>query len=214
MLNFSLAEVVSLLVVLLVAFPIHELAHAVTADYFGDDTPRLHGRLTLNPLAHLDLFGSLTLVLVGFGWAKPVPVNEYTLKTRSRYAPAAVALAGPASNLVLGLLSGFILATGLLPVPTVASRYLPTAYEVLYIFSVINFVLFFFNLIPLFPLDGEKIIIRLLPYEWGVRWESLRRFTFGPLIVLVWLLPALGIPVVRTLVFTPALWLVRFFVGG
>jgi Zn-dependent protease len=214
MLNFSLAEVVSLLVVLLVAFPIHELAHAVTADYFGDDTPRLHGRLTLNPLAHLDLFGSLTLVLVGFGWAKPVPVNEYTLKTRSRYAPAAVALAGPASNLVLGLLSGFILATGLLPVPTVASRYLPTAYEVLYIFSVINFVLFFFNLIPLFPLDGEKIIIRLLPDEWGVRWESLRRFTFGPLIVLVWLLPALGIPVVRTLVFTPALWLVRFFVGG
>ena len=214
MLNFSLAEIISLLVVLLVAFPIHELAHAVTADYFGDDTPRSYGRITLNPLAHLDLVGSLTLVLVGFGWAKPVPVNEYALERQSRFAPALVALAGPASNLVLGLVAGFVLSTGLLPVPTTPSQYLPTAYEVLYIFSVINFVLFFFNLIPLFPLDGEKILLRLLPYEWGVRWESLRRFSFGPLIVLVWLLPALGVPVVSSLVFSPALWLVRLFVGA
>jgi len=214
MLNFSLAQTVSLIIVLLVAFPIHELAHAVSADYFGDDTPRLHGRLTLNPLAHLDLFGSLTLVLLGFGWAKPVPVNEYALVSRSRFAPALVALAGPASNLVLGLLSGVLLASGLLPAPLVASRYIPTLYEVLYIFSVINFVLFFFNLIPLFPLDGEKILIRLLPYEWGIKFESLRRFTFGPLIVFVWLLPALGVPVVRWLVFTPATWLIRFFIGA
>ncbi|MEJ2512577.1 MAG: site-2 protease family protein, partial [Anaerolineales bacterium] len=94
MLNFSLAEIISLIVVLLIAFPIHELAHAVSADYFGDDTPRLHGRLTFNPLAHLDVFGSLTLILLGFGWAKPVPVNEYTLASRSRFAPALVALAG------------------------------------------------------------------------------------------------------------------------
>ncbi len=214
MLNFSLAQIISLLVVLLIAFPIHELAHAVSADYFGDDTPRLHGRLTFNPLAHLDLFGSLTLVLVGFGWAKPVPVNEYKLESHSRYAPALVALAGPASNLVLGLVSGFILATGLLEPPVIASRVLPTPYEVLFYFSLINFVLFFFNLIPLFPLDGEKILIRILPEEWGVRWESLRRFTFGPLIVLVWLLPALNIPVVSALVFTPAQWLVRFFIGA
>ena len=214
MLNFSLAQIISLLVVLLIAFPIHELAHAVSADYFGDDTPRLHGRLTFNPLAHLDLFGSLTLVLVGFGCAKPVPVNEYKLESHSRYAPALVALAGPASNLVLVLVSGFILATGLLEPPVIASRVLPTPYEVLFYFSLINFVLFFFNLIPLFPLDGEKILIRILPEEWGVRWESLRRFTFGPLIVLVWLLPALNIPVVSALVFTPAQWLVRFFIGA
>ncbi|HAY85649.1 MAG TPA: site-2 protease family protein [Chloroflexi bacterium] len=214
MLNFSLAEIISLLVVLLVAFPIHELAHAVSADYFGDDTPRVHGRLTLNPLAHLDLFGSLTLVLLGFGWAKPVPVNEYTLASRSRSAPALVALAGPASNLVLGLLSGALLSTGLLPAPLVASRYIPTAYEVLYIFTVINFVLFFFNLIPLFPLDGEKVLTRLLPYEWAVKYEGLRRFSLGPLIVFIWLLPALGVPVVNWLVFTPAVWLVRIFVGA
>jgi Zn-dependent protease len=214
MLNFSLAEIISLIVVLLVAFPIHELAHAVSADYFGDDTPRLHGRLTFNPLAHLDVFGSLTLILLGFGWAKPVPVNEYTLASRSRFAPALVALAGPASNLVLGLFSGFLLATGLFPAPLIVSKYIPSPYQVLYIFSVINFVLFFFNLIPLFPLDGEKILIRILPEEWGIRWEQMRRFSFGPLIVLVWLLPALGIPIITWLVFTPATWLIRFFVGA
>lgn len=214
MLNFSIAQMVSLVVVLLVAFPIHELAHAVSADYFGDDTPRLHGRLTLNPLAHLDLFGSLTLIMLGFGWAKPVPVNEYALSTRSRYAPAFVALAGPASNLVLGLFASILLATGLVTAPQTVSRFFPTFYEVLYIFSVINFVLFFFNLIPLFPLDGEKILLRLLPTEWALRYEGLRRFTFGPLIVFVWLLPALGIPVVNWLVFTPAVWLLQLFIGG
>ncbi|HSG25864.1 MAG TPA: site-2 protease family protein [Anaerolineales bacterium] len=214
MLDFSLPRVISFSVILLIAFPIHELAHAIAADYFGDDTPRLHGRLTLNPLAHLDLFGSLTLILAGFGWAKPVPVNEYALERRSRYAPALVALAGPASNLLLGLLAGGLLATGLIQPPTELSRYLPSFYEVLFYFSLINFVLFFFNLIPLFPLDGEKILIRVLPYEWGVRWESLRRFTFGPLIVLVWLLPALNVNLIGSLVFSPSSWLLRLFIGG
>ena len=214
MLDFSLPRVISLAVVLLIAFPIHELAHAITADYFGDDTPRLHGRLSLNPLAHLDLFGSLTLVLAGFGWAKPVPVNEYALERHSRYAPALVALAGPASNLLLGLLAGGLLASGLIQPPTELSRYFPSFYEILFYFSLINFVLFFFNLIPFFPLDGEKILIRVLPYQWGVQWESLRRFTFGPLIVLVWLLPALNVNIISSLVFTPSSWLLRLFIGG
>jgi len=214
MLGFSLPQVISLSVVLLIAFPIHELAHAVAADYFGDDTPRLHGRLSLNPLKHLDLFGSLTLILAGFGWAKPVPVNEYALERRSRYAPALVALAGPVSNLVLGLFAGVLLSTGLIEPPTALNRYLPSFYEILFYFSLINFVLFFFNLIPLFPLDGEKILIRVLPYEWGVRWEGLRRFTFGPLIVLVWLLPVIGLDLVRYLVFTPSNLLVSLFIGG
>jgi Zn-dependent protease len=214
MLGFSLAQMISLVVVMLVAFPIHELAHALTADYFGDDTPRLYGRITLNPLAHLDLVGSLLLVLAGFGWAKPVPVNETALSMRWRYAPALVALAGPASNLVLGLLSGLLLASGLIPVPAGPSQYLPTAYEVLFIFTLINFVLFFFNLVPLFPLDGEKIAVWFLPQEMGEALAKLRRFSFGPLIVIVWLLPRLGVPVLDWLVFYPSEWLVRLFVGG
>jgi Zn-dependent protease len=214
MLNFSLPEIISLSVVLLVAFPIHELAHAVTADYFGDDTPRLYGRLTLNPLAHLDLVGSLLLILAGFGWAKPVPVNFYALSSRSRYAPALVALAGPASNLVLGLFAGFMLATGFIPRPTAPSQVIPSLYEVLYIFSVINFVLFFFNMIPLFPLDGEKIAVNFLPTEWGNNLEKLRRFSFGPLLIAIWLLPRIGIDIVGWLVFTPANWMMRLFIGG
>lgn len=214
MFDFSLPEIISLAVVLLVAFPIHELSHALAADYFGDDTPRLQGRITLNPFAHLDLVGSLLLLLAGFGWAKPVQVNEYALSMRSRFAPALVALAGPASNLLLGLLSGMILASGLLPVPTVASRYIPSAYEVLYIFSLINFVLFFFNLIPLFPLDGEKIAVWFLPRDIADPLAKLRRFSFGPMIIVIWLLPALGVPVLNWLVFNPSVWLVRLFIGA
>jgi len=213
MFNLSLSRIISLAVILLVAFPAHELAHALMATYFGDDTPRSYGRLSLNPLNHLDLFGSLTLLLFGFGWAKPVPVNEYTLERNSRYAPALVALAGPVTNLVLGLVSGFLLATGIFPMPQQVSRYLPSMYELLYLFTVINFVLFFFNLIPLFPLDGEKIAIRLLPYEWSVRLEGLRRFSFGPLIILVWLLPAIGIPILTWLIFAPASWMTNLFLG-
>lgn len=214
MMNFSMPTIISLGVVLLVAFPIHELAHAVTADYFGDDTPRLYGRITLNPLAHLDLVGSLLLILAGFGWAKPVPVNFYALSSRSRYAPALVALAGPASNLVLGLFAGFVLASGFIPQPTVPSELIPSLYEVLYIFSVINFVLFFFNMIPLFPLDGEKIAVNFLPAEWGQSLEKLRRFSFGPLLIVIWVLPMLKIDIVEWLVFSPAFWLVSWFVGG
>jgi Zn-dependent protease len=213
MFNITLSRVVSLLVVLLVSFPLHELAHALLADYLGDDTPRLYGRLSLNPLNHLDLFGSLTLILFGFGWAKPVPVNQDALERRSRYGPALVAVAGPVANLFLAVLGGLLLSTGLFPAPIISSRYIPTIYELLYIFALINFVLFFFNLIPLFPLDGEKIAINLLPYEWSVRLESLRRYTFGPLIVLVWLLPALRIPVISWLVFSPSYWLMSLFVG-
>jgi Zn-dependent protease len=213
MLQFSFAQMMGLLVVLLVAFPIHELSHALAADYFGDDTPRLAGRLSLNPLSHLDVFGSLTLILVGFGWAKPVPVSEYQLERSWRYAPALVALAGPFSNLVLASLGGFLLATGLFPAPQTASRFIPSVYELLYIFSLINFVLFFFNLIPLFPLDGEKILLNVLPYEWSVRLEKLRRFTYGPLIILVWVLPALRVPLLSWLVFTPSTWLLNLFIG-
>lgn len=211
MLNFSVAQIISLLVVLFVAFPLHELAHALTADYFGDDTPRMMGRLTLNPFAHLDLFGSLMLVLAGFGWAKPVPVNQYALERNSRTAPALVALAGPVTNLLLGLVAGLILASGLVTSPTTTNQIIPSLYQVLYIFSLINFVLFFFNLIPLFPLDGEKVAVWLLPPDLGSKLAALRRFSFGPMLVLLLILPRLGVPVTDWLVFAPATWLMNLF---
>jgi len=101
--NGNPSSIISSIVVLLVAFPIHEFAHAWTATQYGDDTPRQYGRLTLNPLAHLDLMGSLLLLVAGFGWAKPVPVNPYALQRRSPSAMMWVALAGPFSNLILAI---------------------------------------------------------------------------------------------------------------
>lgn len=213
MLNLSFSRLIGLALILLVSFPVHELAHAYTADYFGDDTPRLHGRLSLNPLVHLELFGALSMLLVGFGWAKPVPVSEYALSQRSRYAPAIVALAGPFSNLVLAVVSGLVLASGIFTLPQTTGNVLPSMVELLYMFSLFNFVLFFFNLIPLFPLDGEKIALQLLPYEWSVRLESLRRFTYGPMLIFIWVLPALGIPILNWLIFNPSRWLVGLFLG-
>ena len=105
MLNINLATFVSRAITLIIAFTIHEFAHAWAANYFGDSTPKINGRLTLNPLAHLDPIGSLMLLLVGFGWAKPVPVNPYTLRQRAPSALMWVSLAGPLSNFLLALLA-------------------------------------------------------------------------------------------------------------
>jgi Zn-dependent protease len=99
------ATLITRVITLLIAFTIHEFSHATVADRFGDDTPRLHGRLTLNPLAHLDIMGTLMLLVAGFGWAKPVPVNPYVLNRRSPSAMMWVSLAGPLSNFLLALLA-------------------------------------------------------------------------------------------------------------
>jgi len=212
MFNYSLSEILAYAVILLVAFPAHELAHAVTADYFGDDTPRLQGRLTLNPFAHLDLFGALLLVLAGFGWAKPVMVNEYALMRRSRHAPWIVALAGPFTNLVLGVL-GLLPIVFRLVVNTGVSTTGFSIYNLLLIFSWINFVLFFFNLIPLFPLDGEKILMHLVNSDWQAKLLNFRhRFQSAPLMALV-VLSWVGLPVLNWLVVTPARALLGLFSG-
>lgn len=210
MFDFSLSQIVAYAVILLVAFPAHELAHAWTADYFGDDTPRLQGRLTLNPLAHLDLFGSLLLLVAGFGWAKPVQVNPYLLSRQSRSAPAIVALAGPLMNFILGILGALPVWVGLVPYPTT----IPTGvspFMILFTFSLINFVLFFFNLIPLFPLDGEKVLVQFVSPGWQVRLLKFRNYNFIPLLVVVFLLPRLGIPIFDWIVFGPAYWLFGLF---
>ena len=212
MFDFSISQIVAYAVILLVAFPAHELAHAWMADYYGDDTPRMQGRLTLNPFAHLDLFGSLLLVVAGFGWAKPVMVNQYALMQRSRFAPAIVALAGPATNLGLGIMGALPVWLGVIPYPTASPTGL-SLFIILYMFSIINFVLFFFNLIPLFPLDGEKVLVQLVSPEWQVRLMKFRNYQFIPLLVIVFLLPRLGLPIFDWFVFGPAYWLFGLFGG-
>src|SRR5512139_2028222 len=116
MLGIALSSLVSRVIVLITAFSVHEFAHAWTAEQFGDDTPRMNGRLTLNPLAHLDPIGSLMLLLVGFGWAKPVPINPYVLSRRSPAATMWVSLAGPMSNLLMALIAAIPFQLGLVSI--------------------------------------------------------------------------------------------------
>ena len=189
MLNLTPSLLISYLFVLLTAFSVHEFAHAWTANLFGDDTPRLNGRLTLNPLAHLDPLGSLMMLVAGFGWAKPVPVNPYALERRSSAALMLVSLAGPISNFIMAFLAALPFRLGLVSVyqaqvdiMSSSSHFLPTLPQLLWVFVSVNLVLMLFNLIPLYPLDGEKIAIYFLPPSWGRALERIR--PFSPLILL------------------------------
>ncbi|HET59071.1 MAG TPA: site-2 protease family protein, partial [Chloroflexi bacterium] len=158
--DLDISTLIAHLFVLLTAFSVHEFAHAWTANYFGDRTPELNGRLTLNPLVHLDPIGSLLLLIAGFGWAKPVPVNPYVLERRSPSALMWVSLAGPFSNLMMAIVAAIPFRLGLVSVSdaysalaTRGSHILPTLPQLLWVFISINLLLMVFNLLPIAPLD-------------------------------------------------------------
>jgi Zn-dependent protease len=203
MLNLSLASLVSRLLILAVALPVHEFAHAWTAEQLGDDTPRINGRLTLNPLAHLDVLGSLMLMLVGFGWARPVPVNPYAVRRRTPAGLMLVSAAGPFANLLLAILAAVPFRAGLLDPRGVTSGALSIS-EILLEFIFINLILLFFNLIPLAPLDGEKVAEYLLPRTGQEFLERIR--PYGPIILMLLLVLGSvgGINLLGTLIGTPA----------
>ncbi|HEY59779.1 MAG TPA: site-2 protease family protein [Anaerolineae bacterium] len=214
LLNSSPAVLFSGLVTLVISLTVHEFAHAWTAVRFGDDTPRFAGRLTLNPLKHLDPIGSIMLIFAGFGWAKPVPVNPYVLKRHSPAALMFVALAGPLSNFLLAVLAAIPLRFGLLPVQIYASQYFPTMHEFLLYFIFTNLGLMLFNLLPIPPLDGEKILSFLLPGELGRFYEQIR--PYGPLMLLMVLLigPMIGFNILDMLL-SPIMYTIgRFLLGG
>lgn len=153
--------------VLIMSVVIHEVSHGYAAESLGDPTARYAGRLTLNPLKHLDPFGSfilpaITYMLGGFifGWAKPVPYNPYNLKNQ-RWGPALVAAAGPLSNILIALVFGFLIRLN------AGSLWLKGSLEVLTTVVLINLVLTFFNLVPVPPLDGSKVLFAVLPYRWA-----------------------------------------------
>jgi Zn-dependent protease len=210
--GLSVATLISNLFVLVVAFTIHEFAHAWTADRFGDMTPRQNGRLSLNPVVHLDVFGSLMLLVAGFGWAKPVPVNPYVLRSRSRSALMLVALAGPMSNLLLAILAAIPFQLGLLQ-PAFPEGVIPTPAMLLTQFIFINLVLMLFNLIPIAPLDGDKILDFFLPSEWSYRLDSIR--PYGPMILLalIFVGPYVGFDLIGMLLGPPLFQLFSLLVG-
>lgn len=155
--SFSDVLLYTAAIVLVVAFvlPFHELAHGFVAYKLGDNTAKYSGRLTLNPLAHIDPFGALALFLVGFGWAKPVPVNPMYFKNPKRDM-ALTALAGPVANMIAAILGGF-----LYQIFFRLGWYKAVMLMIFYI--QVNVFLAVFNLIPVPPLDGSKILMRFLP---------------------------------------------------
>jgi Zn-dependent protease len=192
---------IAFIVAIVLGITVHEFMHAYTAHRLGDDTARLLGRLSLNPLAHLDPFGTLLLVLAGFGYGKPVPFNESRLRTT--LGVTFVAVAGPLANVALAALCALPLRFG-------SAAVLGDVYQQILAAIVLwNCVLAIFNLVPIPPLDGANVVYGLLPPRQQYSWRTYQQY--GPFLLLFILLLAPG--VLSALVFTPALALARFLVG-
>jgi Zn-dependent protease len=212
-LGLDLPTLISRILVLLIAFTVHEFAHAWTANYFGDDTPRLFGRLSLNPLVHLDVVGSLLLIISGFGWAKPVPINPYNLQKRSSSALMWVSLAGPLSNFGMAILGALPLRFGLVQLTAGSSGILPSPALFLFDFMYINLTLLLFNLIPIAPLDGEKIAEYFFPPSWAHVLDVIRPYGWVILLVLVFGGQYVGINILGAIMGPPLNALSKLLLG-
>ncbi len=200
MLGLTLAGLIANAITLIIAFTVHECAHAWTANQLGDPTARYMGRLTLNPRPHIDPLGMILGLLYGFGWAKPTPVNSRAL----RYGPVAgmalVSVAGPLSNLGMALIFAIVwrLTGPALSVFGTGGTLLPTPVDLLQRLVLLNLILLVFNLIPIPPLDGFSVLRALVPYTWAYRLQRIE--PYGPMILLgAFVLSYLGLPVFSVL---------------
>ncbi len=171
---------------LLVAIDIHEFCHAWMADQLGDPTPRYQGRLTLNPLAHLDPLGTLMLLIARFGWGRPVPVNPYNLRNGPKSGMAMVSFAGPLANLITAALLALPMRWGLVT-PRLGGGVIPSLHMVITTTILVNIILAVFNLIPIAPLDGFRVAVGLLPFRWAYTLSQYERY--GPLILMLLIMP-------------------------
>ena len=192
---------------LLVGLVLHEVAHAYVADSLGDRTPRSFGRLSLNPKRHLDPLGAALIFLAGFGWARPVPVNPLNTSGNVKLNMAAIAIAGPVTNLIVAAIAGLPIKLGWLPFfhPFVAPSLAEFAAGVwtespenlmgLFLGTIVllNVILAIFNLVPLAPLDGFRVVVGLLPRPLAAQFTRLEPWCPGILLVLIFL-PFLGGP--------------------
>ncbi len=198
-------QVIFQILIILFSVVIHEVAHGYAALALGDRTAKYAGRLTLNPVSHLDPFGSILLpALLAFfqmpiiGWAKPVPYNPHNLKNQ-KWGPAIVGAAGPAANLSLALAFGLFVRF----VPTLQNNMTGTfLFNFLTIAStiaVLNLVLALFNLVPIPPLDGSKVLFALLPYRWHEVETFLTQYGFIMLLIFIFFFSGFLLPIVLLL---------------
>lgn len=212
--NASQTEIIiARLIVLVFAFTFHELAHAVVAVRLGDPTPKNMGRVTLNPLAHLDPIGSILILISGFGWAKPVMTNPLNYRVNMFTGIAIVSIVGPISNLLLALpfvpLLRMKLAYTLLG-DTEPARVLTLIF---FEFVWLNVVLAFFNFLPIPPLDGFKVLLGSVPQSLAIQLAQLQRYGFMILMVIIFILPMTGLDVLHWLVWQPSGTLVQLLLG-
>ena len=189
--------VLTILAVLVPSVILHEVSHGVVANHFGDDTAKRAGRLTLNPLPHIDPFGTVILPIIlslsgfgAFGFAKPVPVTVNKLRNPRQHS-LYVSLVGPAVNIVIAVSAAVVLRV-FFSEEVDGFRFLPDggAVRALYYLGIINVILAAFNLIPLPPLDGSAVVERLLPASWWPTWLKVRQWSMGVLILLVLVVPS------------------------
>lgn len=166
---------------LVIALSVHEFAHALVADHLGDPTARIAGRLTLNPAAHLDPFGTLLLFIAGFGWGKPVPFDPFNLKDPKRDA-ALISFAGPAANIIMAIAASILLRIFIFSPFSAIQNVLA---QIIEIFIRYNILLAIFNLVPVHPLDGFKVVAGLLPHKYYADWMSLAPYGMFFLILLI-----------------------------
>ncbi|RCW51308.1 site-2 protease family protein [Paenibacillus prosopidis] len=183
-LRYPLEDLPFLVLALIIAFTVHEFAHAYSAYKFGDDTAYNAGRVTLNPRVHLDVLGTILILIAGFGWAKPVPVNPSKFRN-PRLMSIVVTAVGPLSNLLIGMIAVFMIvaisASGMLNESSVG---VSMAVERFFSYVIsLNFLLFVFNLIPLPPLDGYRIISDLMPLK--IRYKMDQNVQWGMFIFLL-----------------------------
>ena len=197
---------VMVIVAFVVAITIHEAAHALAATWLGDDLPRLQGRVTLNPLRHLDPLGTIAIAIAPFGWGRPVLVNPYRLRFGLNRGMALVALAGPLSNVAL--------AVALTPVTRQLLAISPDdiTTDALSVVLQLNILIAAFNLLPIPPLDGFSVLVGVAPQPLADRLNELRRY--GPYLLigvflLLWLIPQGAIVIIG-----PAQWVIELLLGA
>lgn len=206
-------NIIIIAIALIVALSVHEYSHARVADELGDPTPRLNGRLTLNPLAHLDPLGTLALIFFRFGWGKPVPIDPYNLRNPKR-DQALISLAGPASNFVVAVI--FAVLYRILPKLALGITLQLFLVQLIQTTVVLNLGLGLFNLLPVGPLDGLKILLGVLPTEISIELEdTMQRYGLIILFLILFLpVPGTASSLVG-LIFGPVLMTIsNFLLGG